>query len=208
MHAVSGDDERVIGKGGQLLEGVHQRRHVSAREIGTSDRAGEQRIAREEQVQRFGCLGGLEVWEVVANPARSVTGCFNNLQTFQTFQTFQTSQLFRLGERDVFRRELVQRMAEHLHILFVDVDGKIGKLLEKTGNTADVIEVAVGEEDCRGLKTLLREQVDDAARLLSRIDDPRLSVFTQDLAVHLESANLYRESFHGGKWWAILDSDQ
>ena len=199
VHAVPRDDERVVGKDGQLLQGVHQRRHIPAREIGAPDRAGEERVAGEEQVQRFGCLGGLEVWEVVANPARSMTGCFNNLQTFQTFQTFQafqTSQRFRPYERGVLRRELVQRMADHRHILLVDADGEVWKSFDETRNAADVVEVRVGQENRRGFKALFREQVGDTIGLLPRIDDPRLSVFTQDRAVHPESANLYRKSFH------------
>ena len=99
-------------------------------------------------------------------------------------------------------------MPDHHGVFLVDVDGEIGEFPQKTGDAADMVEVAVGEENCRELKSLLREKVDDAIRFLPGVDDPCLAVFTQDRAIDLESSNLYRESFHEGKWWAILDSDQ
>ena len=90
-------------------------------------------------------------------------------------------------------------MTEHRYVLLVDKDGKVGEFLQKTGDATDMVEVSVGQEDCRGLESLFREKVDDAISFLSGIDDPGFPVFAEDRAIDLESTDLYRQSFHRGK---------
>ena len=71
VYAVSGDDERVVGQGGQLLKGVHQCRHVPARQVGAPDRSGKKGVAAEEK---------FVLREVVADAAGGVTGGFDDLK--------------------------------------------------------------------------------------------------------------------------------
>ena len=92
-------------------------------------------------------------------------------------------------------------MPEHRGILLVDVDREPGEFLKEPGNAADVVEVSMREENGLGFEAFLREQVDDALGLLPGIDDPRPAVFAQDRAIDIETAYLYRQSFHRLSLW-------
>ena len=87
-------------------------------------------------------------------------------------------------------------MGEDLHVVFVEIDLESWKCRLKRGDGADVVEVGVCEENRRGRQLLFGEESDDAFALLPGINNPRLAVFTQDRAVDLESAYLYRRPFH------------
>lgn len=63
---MSRDDHGVFGERAERIERTHQRRHVAAGEVGTSDGAGEKRVAGKQQFL---------LREEIADAAGGVAGC-------------------------------------------------------------------------------------------------------------------------------------
>ncbi len=88
-------------------------------------------------------------------------------------------------------------MGQDLRILLRHIDGQFGIGLLKLGNRADVVEVAVREENRLGNQVMLGEGGENAVRLLSGIDDQRLLPFDEKRAVDFEGTDLQGDAFHG-----------
>lgn len=165
MGAVAGNDERVVGKGRQLLEGIRHLRHAAAREVGASYRACEKRIAAQEKP-----VGREMVADCAWRMSRSV-------DDFAYFQLFDIADVGGHSDGGVLARHLVEGVAEHHGILAMHVDRKAGKQFLEFGDARNVVEVGVGEKHGFRFETFFLEKGRDARAFLARIDDPCPAVF-------------------------------
>ena len=124
---------------------------------------------------------------------------------FADFEVAHVAYVRRDADGGVFSRHLIERVAEHHRIFAMDINGKIREKLLQFGDSRNVVEVGVSEENRFRLETFFLEKRGDTRTLVSGIYDPRFAVFGDYRTVNLVTSNLYSKSFHDGKYIKISD---
>ncbi len=189
--AVAGDYLSFAGQGEQAaLDGVQDLRTVAAREVGAADAAGEKCVSRQEQIERN---------EVQADGALGVAGGVEDLSRIGV-----EADLLAVGEGFVWRSgfrsgdakpgRLLVHDVELLEVRFVHENRRAGKALELE-RAADVVDVAVGDEDLFELEIVGSEAAVNTADFVTGVDDDGFTCgfVAKDGAVALQRAD--REGF-------------
>ena len=185
--AVAGDNDGRVGEGEEaVVEGAEDLAAVAAREVGATDGAGEECVAREEQI--FG-------HEVEADTALGVAWSVEDAGGVAGDADDHAFVGAAIGRNDDGRWDtepggLIGHEIELGQVVLVEEDGGAGGFFEE-GRAADVVDVAVGDDDLLQREVVGLEEGKDLRDIVAGIDDHGFAggVVTEDGAVALERAD-------------------
>ena len=167
-------------------DGVDDLIEVATGQVGAADAAGEERVSGDKQLERGkvetdGALG-------VAGGVKHLCGAGFQAYALAVGEGFVGRSCFR--GCDAQPGGLLVHDFQLRQIVFVEQDGRAGEALELEG-AADVVDVAVGDENLLELEAKLVEAAMDAADLFAGIDDDGLAglLVTENGAVALQRAD-------------------
>ncbi len=169
---------------GEQADRVEQRVPVPAGEVDAADAAGEQDVAREEAPVRV-------IGKVSGRVAGHVEDVEPDARELEGVSTRHVTCSLEAAHLEPGRRE---RALEPTGRIRRDVDGRAGRVRE-VGDTAEMVEVRVGEDDRRARAPGGRELGDEPLCVPARIDDdgfPRSLVGPDDVAIRADRAELVR----------------
>ena len=184
---MAGNNFGVFGEREQArLDGVENLVVVAAGQVGPSDAAGKEGIAREDHFQGF---------EVKADGALGVAGRVNDVGgvVFEAYAAAIGKGLVGRGGLRGGNADPRGLFGHDLHegkIVFVEEDGGPGKGLELEGS-ADVVDVGVGDENLLQSQAVGFEALVNAGGLVAGVDDDSLAglLVAEKSAIALQRAD-------------------
>ena len=154
---------------------------VAAGQVGASDGAGEQQVAREEAPDGMSAVSGIrKVTDPLVWPGACATE--NSRPASSSARAVgQLLDVVRLAHGQLAHQrhadgpaERLLRVAHHVAVLGVDPGRDVVRAAHRD-DRGDMVDVAVGEDDGDGLEPMLRERLLDAlGGLVARVDDHAL----------------------------------
>ncbi len=153
---------------------------VAAGQVGASDGAGEEQVAREEDLRYLRGLGHPERHRPLGMAGRMRDAELHARQ-MQPRAVAQLLDVVRLPHRQLTHErhpdgaaEGLLRVTHHVAVLGVDPGGDVVRPAHRD-DRGDVVDVAVGEDDGDGLQPMLLQRfLDPGGGLVARVDDHAL----------------------------------
>jgi hypothetical protein len=194
--AVAGQDAGVARQGQETgFDGLDDLARVSAGEIGAADAAGKQSIAGNDHLERL---------EMKTNRTLGVTGRVQNFSgvAIETDTQAIGEAYIWCGHIRGWNADPCRLFLHHLEkreIIFVEKDGSAGEVLQFE-RTADVVDVAVRDQDLLELESEVGEAPVNPADFIAGIDDDGFGgiLVAKEGAIALQGADDERLENHDG----------